>query len=98
LVALHTDVPGLDAAAVGALWRVHTKEIWPVMADLLDSKDQLGAASIAARCFAVYAAGVDMRPETQAYMPAMKSTATPAELIVFWREWWMEHKERLGYQ
>ncbi len=52
LLALHADIPGMDAAAAGALYRIGTTDTLPMVAELLESKDP-AAQKIAATTLAL---------------------------------------------
>ena len=111
LVALHTDAPGVDASAVGALRTIGTKAILPSMAELLDSKDpqaQLAAASF----FGVFSLLANQQGEmsssapiigpfatadTRAFTPRAGSTTTTAQYVAFWKTWWSQNQAQLGF-
>ena len=79
LLALHTDLPGMDAAIAGALYRVGTNETWPLVASLLESKDP-NARTIAARTMSLHFAAA---PPVQPPQPP-----DPA----FWKVWWDQNR------
>ena len=110
IAALHSDVPGLDAAVGSALQKIGTKDVLPAMALLLDSHDpqaQLRAAWFFSY-FATFAdksgnisasnmAGPFDSPTVHQQMPSKNSAETPAEYAQFWRSWWATHKESFGF-
>jgi len=110
IAALHSDVPGLDAAVGSALQKIGTKEVLPAMALLLDSHDpqaQLRAAWFFSY-FAIFTdkngniSGTNMAgpfdsPTVHQHMPSKNSAETPAEYAQFWRAWWATNKESFGF-
>lgn len=106
----HVSVPGIDAGLATAMARIGTKNALPTMAALLDSQDpqaQLRAASFFSQ-FALFADSNGNLPGTHvtgplasfavnANTPRRGSTETPAEYAQFWKAWWADHREALGF-
>lgn len=110
IVALHSTAPGLDAAVAVALKRISTKAVLPVMVELLDSRHteaQLRAAAFLGDftmfCDASGALpGVPIKgpfaAETAAYHLSRGAATMPAaELVSFWKSWWAQNREKLGF-
>jgi len=111
LIAARLNVPGLDLAAGTALQRIRTKNVLPAMALLLDSTDpqaELRAVSFFVR-FTVFAQADGSIPdsgpigpfwtrETQTYQPGRNSPLKTADLVSFWKSWWLSHKAQLGFE
>lgn len=112
LVAARLAVPGLDLAAGTALQRIKSKAVLPAMALLLDSSDsqaQLRAVSVFVQ-FAVFAradgsipveygpVGPFWTPDTQAHQAGRNARFTTAEIVSFWKSWWLAHKAQLGFE
>lgn len=107
LIAARLNVPGLDVAAGTALQRVRTKKVLPAMALLLDDPDpnaQLRAAFFFVRFTRFTQADGSMppsgpngpfwTPETRAHQTGMLPTA---DVVSFWKTWWLTHKAQLGF-
>jgi len=110
IVALHSDVPGLDAAAGSALQKIGTRDVLPAMAILLDSSDpqaQLRAAWFFGY-FAIFTdkngnlsgnmAGPYDSPSVHQQMPSGDSAETPAQYVQFWKAWWATNRASFGLQ
>jgi hypothetical protein len=96
IAALHSDIPGLDAAAGSALQKIGTKDVLPAMALLLDSHDPQ-AQLRAARFFSYFAMSMDEKSSAaRQEMPSQNSAETPAQYAQFWRSWWAATKADLG--
>ncbi|HEX5432058.1 MAG TPA: hypothetical protein VFW83_08835 [Bryobacteraceae bacterium] len=111
LVDLHSSAPGLDDAVASALRKIGTKDIVPVVAELLDSQDpqaQLRAASF----FGFYSLFADAKgdvvqgnlvkgpfatADTRQYTPRSGSSLTPSQYASFWKTWWLQNSSRLGF-
>jgi hypothetical protein len=110
LAEMHTDIPGMDAAAVGALRLMRTKAALPVLAEFLDSKDP-GAQINASYAFAQAARfatsqgevpdnganGPFWTPRTQAFMPGSKPSLSADQYASFWKSWWSQNSGALGF-
>jgi len=86
LIALHADVPGLDAAMAAALYRTGTRETWPLLGELLESKDAY-AQTVAARTLGIL-------------VPAQEAPGNDPRLpyeVAFWKAWWAGNRARLGF-
>jgi hypothetical protein len=108
LIAARLNVPGLDLAAGTALQRIGSKAALPAMALLLDDTDpnaQLRAASFFVR-FTVFARADGTMPdrgpngpfwtrETEIHQPGKLQTA---DVVSFWKSWWLSHKAQLGFE
>ena len=106
-IAARLNVPGLDLAAGTALQRIGGKAVLPAMASLLNDSDpnaQLRAVSFFVR-FTVFARadgsmpdrgpiGPFWTPETQRHQPGKLPTA---EVVSFWKSWWLTHKAQFGF-
>ena len=110
IVGLHSDIPGVDAAAAGALRRIGTKAILPTMADLLDSKDPDAQLAVAAflgfftlfadaqgETYADSPLGPFATAQTRAITPRAGSSMTASEYAGSWKVWWSEHRAQLGF-
>jgi hypothetical protein len=101
LLALHADVPGLDAAAAGALYRIGTKDTLPMIAELLESKDQT-AQTIAVKTLGLYTGSGAFGPlateQTLRFTPGMqRPPLTTSEYVDFWKAWWSRNRANLGF-
>jgi hypothetical protein len=109
LVASHSDLPGLDAAAGVALKKIGTKAVLPAMVELLDSRDpeaQLRAIAFLAD-FAMFSDAAGNLPgpgvegpfaaATAAYNPSRGATLTAEEYVKVWKAWWADNKATLGF-
>jgi HEAT repeat protein len=106
-----SGVPGMDAAVAAALGKINTKQVAPVMAQLLSSPDT-NAQLAAAAFFGYYslfadkngnigdanlAVGPFATADTQAYTPRSNSPLTAAQVAEFWKTWWSQNKFSLGF-
>jgi hypothetical protein len=110
IVALHSTAPGLDAAVAVALKRIPTKAVLPVMVELLDSRQteaQLRAVAFLGD-FTMFCDASGTLPgvpvkgpfaaETAAHNLSRGAATTPTpELVSFWKSWWIQNRERLGF-
>ena len=103
LLALHSDISGIDTAAAGALYQIdarentenkNTNDIRPLVASLLDSKDPV-AQAIAARTIAIWVPSRLVSEETRAYYPGQSKTT--AQYVEFWKTWWIQNRANLGF-
>lgn len=113
LIELRSGAPGLDAALVGALRRVGTKEVLPVMTMLLDSSDPLAKrraclyfdhfSALAGPDGEINLSGNGRHPFWTPDKPFSRATDwrdNPASLdeeAAFWKSWWMQNQEKLGF-
>jgi hypothetical protein len=110
LAALHSDVPGLDAAVGSALQKIGTKEVLPAMALLLDSRDPQAQlrASWFFGYFAIFAdkqgnisgtgmAGPFDSPTVHQRMPRRDSVEAPLQYAQFWKVWWARNRGTFGF-
>jgi hypothetical protein len=81
------EIPGMDASLAGALYRIGTPEIWPLIAAVLDSKDPT-AQAIAVRTIAMRA---------PPGIAAAGSHGSTAEDVEFWKAWWAQNRATLGF-
>ena len=95
LIALHADVPGLDAAAAGSLYRIGPQETLPLVAELLNSKDP-GAQMIAVKTLAIWIPAGTL--DNAKYYPGMKADPSPTtpEFVAYWKTWWSQNRAHLG--
>jgi hypothetical protein len=84
LLALHANLPGMDAAAAGALYRIGTRETWPLVADLLESKDPT-ARTIAARTLSLR------------FSSTLPGQPAPPQDVEFWKTWWSQNRASLVF-
>lgn len=98
LLALHADIPGMDAAAAGALYRIGTKETWPLIAGLLDSKDPY-AQLIAMRTIAFRVPNALTDEQTRRFYPDGSATGPAIQQYAqFWKGWWARNRAALGFE
>ena len=96
LIAL-PEIPGMDAALAGALYRIGTPETWPLIAALLDSKDPT-AQMIAVRTIAMRVPRAMATADTQRFYPGMQgSPGSTGEYVEFWKTWWAQNRAALGF-
>jgi len=111
LIAMHTDAPGLDNAAYGALAVIHeqSKDALPLIVQLLDSKDPNLPKTIAAYLgyYTMFLGpngekrdsgvlGPFSTPETRSFT-GKGSSLTSAQAAEFWKAWWAENHGKIGY-
>jgi hypothetical protein len=111
LLNLHSGIPGIDAAAAGALYRIGTKQTLPMLAELLDSRDPT-AQMIAVRTLGIYVERMDengnkrangpagplANDETRSHTPGWNGRPlTTPEYVAFWKSWWSGNRARLGF-
>jgi len=107
MAAAHSDLPNLDDEVAAALARAGGKSVLPIMANLLDSKNEqakLRAASYFAR-FAMFAdedgnlrpghAGPFMSQSVQANAPRNDSGISADQYAQYWKSWWTQHRTLL---
>lgn len=91
------EIPGMDAALAGALYRIGTPDTWPLIAAVLDSKDPT-AQTIAIRTMAMRVPREMATAETQRFYPGMPgSPGSTAEYVEFWKAWWTQNRAALGF-
>ena len=97
LLALHLDIPGLDASAAAVLYRIGTPETWPLIVSLLDSKDP-NAQMIAVRTIAIRLPAAMATDETHRYTPGtVGPPITTGQYAQFWKTWWTQNRASLGF-
>jgi hypothetical protein len=92
LMAMREGVPGMDGALAAALYRIGTPETWPLIAELLESKDP-GAQMIAVKTMAMRVPRAMVTEETRRFYPGtMGPPITTAEYVEFWKAWWIQNR------
>jgi len=104
-------IPGMDAAVAAALRKISTRQVAPLMAQLLSSPDT-DAQRRAAAFFGYYSlfadksgniadANLTIGPfataDTRAYTPRSNSSLSAAQYAEFWKTWWFQNKSSLGF-
>lgn len=110
LRAVSSGVPGMDAAMAAALKKLHSKQVLPDMAALLDSSDreaQLAAASFFG-LYTLFATADGEFPDSGPIGPFATAatrentprpgTANSVPSTAFWKTWWSENRDRLGFR
>ncbi len=108
MIALHRNVPGVEAAASGALMKLGSRDMLPTVIAMLDSNDPnvvLGAARYLAN-FARFADkngniqdsgsnGPLFTQDTDTYRPLINPRFPVDEYRNFWKTWWTQNKARI---
>jgi len=110
MIAPGATIPGLHRAISMALRMNGTRDVLPLMAELLDSPDpdtQLRAAAYFGY-FSLFAdntgalpgtgaAGTFATSNTRQFTPSKESALTPAQYAEFWKLWWSQNRTTLGF-
>lgn len=108
MIALHRDVPGVEAAASDALMQIRSKSMLPAVIAMLDSNDPkvvFGAARYLAH-FARFADangsirdsgpnGPFFTQDTETYRPLINPKFPVEEYRRFWKTWWSENGAKI---
>jgi hypothetical protein len=110
LLTMHRGVRGIEGAVAGALAKIRSKAVLPLMAELLDSKDPAVLTGVASY-FGVFTLlanstgeilpdapdGPFANEQTRWYTPRQDRAVTPSQYADFWKVWWSQNRAQLGF-